>query len=144
MTYQISGPSTVAASAEAVSTETLSAEALSAEIAPGNTELGNTEPSSTDSGSGVLTSAPAATVEELTAWLIARVAVYLEREPEDIDPREPLAEYGLDSIASLSLCGDVEEDFGIILDPTAAWDYPTPAAFAEHLFKELASAAGRP
>jgi acyl carrier protein len=84
------------------------------------------------------------TVEDLTAWLIARVAVYLQRDPEEIDPREPLAEYGLDSVASLSLCGDVEEDFDVILDPTAAWDYPTATAFAEHLFKELTSAAGRP
>lgn len=83
------------------------------------------------------------TVEQVTAWLIERVAVYLRRDPAQIDPREPLAEYGLDSVAALSLCGDVEEDFDIILEPTAAWDHPTATAFAEHVLKELASAAGR-
>jgi acyl carrier protein len=82
-------------------------------------------------------------VEDVTAWLIERVAVYLQRDPAEIDPREPLAEYGLDSVAALSLCGDVEEDFDIVLDPTAAWDYPTATAFAEHVLKELASADGR-
>jgi acyl carrier protein len=84
------------------------------------------------------------TVEGLTAWLVERVAIYLQRDPEEIDPGEPLAAYGLDSVAALSLCGDVEEDFDLVLDPTAAWDHPTATAFAEHIFEELAAAAGRP
>ena len=83
------------------------------------------------------------TAPELTAWLIERVAVYLRRRPEEIDPDEPLAEYGLDSVAALSLCGDVEEDFDLILDPTAAWDYPTASAFAAHVERELAARDGR-
>ena len=84
------------------------------------------------------------TVEGLTAWLVERVAIYLQREPEEIDPGEPLAAYGLDSVAALSLCGDVEEDFDLILDPTASWDYPTATAFAEHIARELGAVAGRP
>jgi len=84
------------------------------------------------------------TVEELSSWLTERVAVYLRRDPAEIDPGAPLAEYGLDSVAALSLCGDVEEDFDLILDPTAAWDYPTVSAFARHLLRELAAADGRP
>lgn len=82
------------------------------------------------------------TVEGLIAWLTERVAVYLQRDPDEIDPGEPLAEYGLDSVAALSLCGDVEEDFDLILDPTVAWDYPTIAAFAAHVLEELAAEKG--
>ena len=84
------------------------------------------------------------TVPELTDWLVERVAIYLRRDPAEIDPGEPLAAYGLDSVAALSLCGDVEEDFDLILDPTAAWDHPTATAFAEHIAKELGAAAWRP
>ena len=40
----------------------------------------------------------------------------------------PLAEYGLDSVAALSLCGDIEEEFGLIVEPTVAWDHPTVQA----------------
>jgi acyl carrier protein len=77
------------------------------------------------------------TVESLTSWLVERVAIYLQREPGEIDPGEPLAEYGMDSVAALSLCGDVEEDFDLVLEPTVAWDYPTAAALAEHVAQEL-------
>jgi acyl carrier protein len=87
--------------------------------------------------------APAPTLESLTDWLIARIAVYLRRDPREIDPTEPLASYGLDSVAALSLCGDVEEDFDLVLDPTAAWDYPTAATFAEHVLDRLGAVAGR-
>ena len=87
--------------------------------------------------------ASAPTLESLTDWLIARIAVYLRRDPREIDPTEPLASYGLDSVAALSLCGDVEEDFDLVLDPTAAWDYPTAAAFAEHVLDRLGAVAGR-
>ena len=82
------------------------------------------------------------TVESLTTWLVDRVAIYLQRDPAEIDPNEPLAEYGMDSVAALSLCGDVEEDFDLVLEPTVAWDYPTAAALAEHLAGEL-KAAGK-
>ena len=82
------------------------------------------------------------TIEDLTAWLIERVSVYLQRPPEEIDPREPLAEYGLDSVAALSLCGDVEEDFDLVLDPTTAWDYPTVNAFAGFVLKQLTDGDG--
>ncbi len=91
-----------------------------------------------------ITASAQITVDELITWLIERIAVYLQRDPAEIDPGEPLAEYGLDSVAALSLCGDVEEDFDLILDPTAAWDHPTATAFAEHIARELEAVAGRP
>ncbi|MGW1023369.1 acyl carrier protein [Streptomyces sp. NPDC002577] len=79
------------------------------------------------------------TEQSLTAWLTDRVAEYLRRPASDIDPGVPLAEYGLDSVAALSLCGDVEDHFGLPVDPTAAWDFPTVRALAGHLLTELAA-----
>lgn len=82
------------------------------------------------------------TAESLTTWLAERIALYLKRQPAEIDPNVPLAEYGLDSVAAFSLCGDIEEDFDFIMEPTAAWDYPTVQALADHLLKEFAAAKG--
>ncbi|MDO0931745.1 acyl carrier protein [Streptomyces sp. NPDC051954] len=80
------------------------------------------------------------TEQSLIDWLTTRVGAYLRRDPAEIDPTVPLAEYGLDSVAALSLCGDVEDHFGIPVDPTAAWDFPTVRALAGHLWKELENA----
>ncbi|MEV7995890.1 acyl carrier protein [Streptomyces sp. NPDC086077] len=77
--------------------------------------------------------------ESLTTWLAERIALYLKREPADIDPDVPLAEYGLDSVAALSLCGDIEDDFDLVMEPTIAWDYPTVRALVGHLVEELAA-----
>ncbi|MGW1915856.1 acyl carrier protein [Streptomyces sp. NPDC002076] len=73
------------------------------------------------------------TVTRLREWLTERMAVYLRQNPADIGPQVPLATYGLDSVIALSLCGDVEDEFGIVLDPTVAWDYPTIEELADHL-----------
>ncbi|MFC3575160.1 acyl carrier protein [Streptomyces yaanensis] len=81
------------------------------------------------------------TTEELTTWLSDRIALYLKRTPAEIVPTVPLAEYGLDSVAALSLCGDIEEDFDLVLEPTVAWDYPTVSALAAHLAKSLGAEA---
>ncbi|MFJ8791278.1 acyl carrier protein [Streptomyces sp. NPDC102462] len=83
------------------------------------------------------------TTESLTTWLAERIALYLKRQPADIDPDVPLAEYGLDSVAALSLCGDIEDDFDVVMEPTVAWDYPTVHALAGHLLAELAADTGQ-
>ncbi|OII64917.1 polyketide synthase [Streptomyces sp. CC53] len=83
------------------------------------------------------------TTGSLTTWLAERIALYLKRQPAEIDPDTPLAEYGLDSVAALSLCGDIEDDFDVLVEPTAAWDHPTVHALAAHLAEELAAQAAQ-
>ncbi|MGR4880728.1 acyl carrier protein [Streptomyces sp. LARHCF249] len=75
------------------------------------------------------------------AWLSARLSVYLRRPAETIDPTVPLAEYGMDSVAALSLCGDLEEEFGLEVEPTLLWDHPTVASLVRHLSAALAAVA---
>lgn len=80
------------------------------------------------------TSRPA---RELREWLILRVAEYAERQPGEIQPDVSLAEYGLDSMYALMLCGDIEDHLGLTVDPTVAWDYSTIDALTGFLDGEL-------
>ena len=77
---------------------------------------------------------------EFADWLAARLGEFLQRPAHGIDPRTPFAEYGLDSVAALSLYGDIEEEFALYLEPTVAWDHPTVEALARHLAEEYAAA----
>jgi len=48
--------------------------------------------------------------EEMVDWLTSRVARALNVAPETIDVDIPLADYGIDSAASLALCADLESE----------------------------------
>jgi acyl carrier protein len=76
-------------------------------------------------------------VSAIRDWLTDRVAAYLERPREEIDPDQPLVEMGLDSVYAMTLSGDVEERFDIEVEPTLAWDHPTVNALAGHLHDAL-------
>ncbi|MFG2648282.1 acyl carrier protein [Streptomyces sp. NPDC048436] len=72
-------------------------------------------------------------VAELCQWLAQRLALYLGQSPDAIGLEVPLAAYGLDSVIALSLCGDTEDEYGVELDPTVVYDYPTIVELARHL-----------
>ncbi|MGW6980813.1 acyl carrier protein [Streptomyces sp. NPDC054932] len=76
--------------------------------------------------------------QEIQDWLVERVAFYLERPADEIDTAGRLVEIGLDSVYALTLCGDVEDRFGLLVEPTLAWDHPTVDALTAHLAEELA------
>jgi acyl carrier protein len=75
--------------------------------------------------------------QTLVDWLLGQVGFYLEIAAEKIDPNGKLVEYGLDSVYALSLCGDIEDEYGIEIEPTLAWDYPTVNAIAGFLTTRL-------
>ncbi|MEU3984647.1 acyl carrier protein [Streptomyces sp. NPDC026672] len=66
-------------------------------------------------------------------WLTTHLAVYLDRRPENIEASMPLAEHGMDSVGALSLCGDIEDDFGISIEPSLVWGCSTVAQLVDHL-----------
>ncbi|MEU9387379.1 acyl carrier protein [Streptomyces sp. NPDC048279] len=76
--------------------------------------------------------------EPVRTWLVGRVAYYLECAPADVDASAQLTELGLDSVYALSLCGDVEDHYGLVVEPTMAWDHPTVDAITAYLAAELA------
>ena len=75
---------------------------------------------------------------EIRRWLIERIAYYLERPIDEIDPAVPLAESGMSSVSAVELCGDVEDRFDINADPTMVFDYPTVADIAAFIWTETA------
>ncbi|MFK4070915.1 acyl carrier protein [Streptomyces sp. NPDC029674] len=88
------------------------------------------------------TAGQAAYATELRGWLTARLAVYLARPQSAIDHDTPLAQYGMDSVWALSLCGDLEEEKDLIVAPTLVWDHPTVSAIVAHLVPCRAAADG--
>ncbi len=70
---------------------------------------------------------------DIADWLAQKVAEYLETTPESIDHERSLADYGLDSVYAVTLCGEIEDTLGIEVEPTLAWDYPTISAMSAFL-----------
>lgn len=70
---------------------------------------------------------------DLRDWLTARVAFFLERPVDDIDPETSLTHYGFDSVYAITLCGEVEDVLKVSLDPVVLWANDTIDALAEHL-----------
>jgi phthiocerol/phenolphthiocerol synthesis type-I polyketide synthase C len=77
---------------------------------------------------------------EIVDWLVSHVAQRLTLPPEEIDPREPLASYGLSSTEGVALSGDLEEWLGRDLPATLVWDYPTIEKLASYLAVETVPA----
>jgi acyl carrier protein len=81
--------------------------------------------------------------EAVRGWLIERVADYVEIPAAQVDPDLTFVEIGLDSVYSLTLCGEAEDWYGCELDPTATRDYTTITALAGHLSDVLRAGTPR-
>nr|WP_223186312.1 acyl carrier protein [Streptomyces sp. CBMA29] len=73
----------------------------------------------------------------MAGWLVGHVAAYTRLSADEIDPTAPLTDYGLDSVAALSLCGDIEDEFDLVVEPTVAWDHRTVDALVAYLLDAL-------
>jgi len=81
---------------------------------------------------------------EVLSWLTLKFAQWLEIAPAELDPQQPIASYGLDSISAVTLSVQLEEELSVELDTAVLWDRPTLNSLAEHLTEKLhASGATR-
>jgi acyl carrier protein len=71
--------------------------------------------------------------EALVDWLTGRIAGYLATSPAAIETDMAFGDFGLDSAFALNLCTDLETEFGLRVEPTIAWDYPTIDDMAGYL-----------
>lgn len=70
--------------------------------------------------------APLTTLKDITDYLVCQIAKLRKRDPSTIDPSRPFSDLGIDSLAAVTLIGDLEERLGIRMDPAELFDYPTP------------------
>ena len=68
------------------------------------------------------------TSESVRSWLSDRVASYTDRPVATVAADAPITEYGLDSVSALELCAEIEDRYGVRVEPVDLWDHPTVAA----------------
>ncbi|QDV13868.1 Polyketide synthase PksN [Rosistilla oblonga] len=70
---------------------------------------------------------------ELQAWMTSQLATLLQIAPGSISANEPLALYGLTSVAAVRLAGMLSQHVGQPIDPTLAYNFPTIDSICRHL-----------
>ncbi|MBD1999155.1 acyl carrier protein [Leptolyngbya sp. FACHB-541] len=81
-------------------------------------------------------------IETIQTWLVNQLAKQLSLSAPSIKVEEPLTRYGLDSIDSVTIVGDMEDWLGVDLPSTLLWDYPTIEKAATYLVQEMNIAPG--
>jgi acyl-CoA synthetase (AMP-forming)/AMP-acid ligase II/acyl carrier protein len=71
--------------------------------------------------------------EAIRDWLVSKITELLKVSPHEIDVRQPLTSYGLDSVAAVNLSGQMEDWLGCRLSPTLLYEHPTIESIAQHL-----------
>jgi acyl transferase domain-containing protein/acyl-CoA synthetase (AMP-forming)/AMP-acid ligase II len=71
--------------------------------------------------------------QEIAAWLISKVAQELQVVPENIDIRQPLADYGLSSLKIVRFSGELQEFLKRQVSPNIFYDYPCIKALSQYL-----------
>ena len=74
---------------------------------------------------------------DIVDWLVLQLADHVGLDPSEIDIHKPCAEYGLDSIAGISIAGDLEVWLDLQLSPTLLWDYPSIDRVSQYLMTAL-------
>jgi acyl carrier protein len=72
-------------------------------------------------------------------WLIDRIRVYDQVDPQQVTLDAPLTDLGLDSIYVMTLCGDIEDTYGLSIDPTFFADLETLGDAARALDERIAT-----
>jgi len=77
--------------------------------------------------------------EDVRNVLISAISSELRIPAAELETDRPFTDYGLDSVAALTVSTEVEDTFGLTsIPPTLLWDYPTVDDLAVALW-ELAN-----
>ena len=71
--------------------------------------------------------------DAIVGWMGSWLASQADIDTTGLDPGQPFADLGLDSLTAVELSTDLEASFGVPLPPIVAWNYPTPLALAGYL-----------
>ena len=73
----------------------------------------------------------------LRQWVVEQVAEQARLPHTEVLPDVPLAEYGLDSLYTVTLAADLEDGLGLSLEPTVALEHPTIGELVDFVLGEL-------
>jgi len=76
----------------------------------------------------------AVTREDIKSWLLDKLSGKFQITAAEIDVREPLARYGLDSMTAVGLSGELEDWLGRPFPPTLLYDYPSIDAITRYVW----------
>src|SRR6185437_14374152 len=76
---------------------------------------------------------PSFAPDQLTSWLVARVAEARGLDPKSIDVHAGFSHVGVDSLGAARIVAELGERLGRRLSPTLVWEYPSFHALAAHL-----------
>jgi acyl carrier protein len=74
---------------------------------------------------------------EIRKWLVANLAAQMELEPGQVDPEEPIAALGIDSMQLIGLIGDLEEWLGCRFTDNPWIDFPTVNSLSAFVAAQL-------
>ena len=63
-------------------------------------------------------------------WLAGRIVAYGKKDAGDFTLDTDFSDIGLDSVYALTLCGDIEDEYGIEIDPELMWDHSSIRSLA--------------
>ncbi|MFC9503541.1 acyl carrier protein [Streptomyces sp. NPDC057002] len=76
--------------------------------------------------------------ETVRTWLITCFSGHVRLPAQEIDPRRPFSEYGLNSVGSVSLAADVEDHWGVVVTAEEMWEHPSIDALGLLIARKLA------
>jgi len=76
-------------------------------------------------------------IDAIQTWLTNQIAKQLGINAKTIKVDEPLTRYGLDSIDSVTIVGDLEDWLEAELPSTLLWDYPTLEKAVRYVVNDL-------
>lgn len=80
------------------------------------------------------------TTTDISSWIVGRILAYGKVAAEDLTTQTPIADIGLDSVFALTLCGDIEDEYGIDVDPSIFADAANIDELADILQPRIAAA----
>ncbi|HEX7313092.1 MAG TPA: amino acid adenylation domain-containing protein, partial [Pyrinomonadaceae bacterium] len=84
---------------------------------------------------------PRQEISEVAAWMCAQIAARLGVAPASIDVHQPIARYGLDSLAAIELVHGIETQHGVVLPMTSFLQSFSVAELSAQITERLASPA---
>jgi acyl carrier protein len=80
----------------------------------------------------------APTAGAIESWLVAELARVARLAPQRVNTQQMFAHYGLDSLQTAQLSGELQEWLGRELPPSLLYDFPTIEALVRHLTADTA------